>query len=79
MISHARFIMLNMYHILVDGLFDTVPVILSFMALAYGSGETEVGLIVSFGAFAMAYPVGGGQAWVGIVPVLLMGKLHNTD
>jgi len=31
----------------VDGLFDTVPFVLSFMALAYGSGETDVGLVVS--------------------------------
>jgi len=47
MIPCARCILLNLYHILVDGLFDTVPFVLSFMALAYGSGETDVGLVVS--------------------------------
>ena len=54
--------MLNLYHILVDGLFDTVPVILSFMALAYGSGETEVGLIVSLGT-ALSTAAGLGTSW----------------
>ena len=42
MIPRARYIMLNLYHILVDGLFDTVPVVLSFMALAYGSGVCTI-------------------------------------
>lgn len=54
--------MLNLYHILVDGLFDTVPVILSFMALACGSGETEVGLIVSLGT-ALSTAAGLGTGW----------------
>lgn len=62
MMTRARFIMLNLYHILVDGLFDTVPVILSFMALAYGSGETEVGLIVSLGT-ALSTAAGLGTGW----------------
>ena len=62
MMTRARFIMLNLYHILVDGLFDTVPVILSFMALAYGSGETEVGLIVSLGT-ALSTAAGLGTSW----------------
>ena len=60
--TRARFIMLNLYHILVDGLFDTVPVILSFMALAYGSGETQVGLIVSLGT-ALSTAAGLGTGW----------------
>ena len=62
MMTRARFIMLNLYHILVDGLFDTVPVILSFMALAYGSAETEVGLIVSLGT-ALSTAAGLGTSW----------------
>ena len=62
MMTRARFIMLNLYHILVDGLFDTVPVILSFMALACGSGETEVGLIVSLGT-ALSTAAGLGTGW----------------
>ena len=50
MISRARYALLNIYHILIDGLFDTVPIILSFMALAFGGNEKTVGLIVSLGA-----------------------------
>ena len=63
MIPRARYIMLNLYHILVDGLFDTVPVVLSFMALAYGSGETDVGLVVSLGT-ALSTAAGLGTGWV---------------
>ena len=63
MIPRARYIMLNLYHILVDGLFDTVPVVLSFMALAYGSGETDVGLVVSLGT-ALSTVAGLGTGWV---------------
>ena len=59
MIPRARFIMLNLYHILIDGLFDSVPVVLAFMALALGSGETDVGLVVSLGA-ALSTAVGLG-------------------
>lgn len=62
MMTRARFIMLNLYHILVDGLFDTVPVILSFMALAYGSDEAQVGLIVSLGT-ALSTAAGLGTGW----------------
>ncbi len=63
MIPRARYIMLNLYHILVDGLFDTVPVVLSFMALAYGNGETDVGLVVSLGT-ALSTVAGLGTGWV---------------
>lgn len=52
MLSRARYILLNFYHILIDGLFDSVPVLLAFMALSFGSGdsgEKEVGLVVSLG------------------------------
>ena len=63
MIPRARYIMLNLYHILVDGLFDTVPVVLSFMALAYGSGEADVGLVVSLGT-ALSTVAGLGTGWV---------------
>ena len=54
--------MLNLYHILIDGLFDSVPVVLAFMALALGSGETDVGLVVSLGAaLSTAVGLGTGQ------------------
>lgn len=52
MLSRARLILLNIYHILVDGLFDAVPILLAFMALSFGAGEEAVGLIVSLGTAA---------------------------
>ena len=58
MMPCARYILLNLYHILVDGLFDTVPFVLSFMALAYGSGETDVGLVVSLLGTALSTVAG---------------------
>lgn len=49
MISRGRYILINAYHILIDGLFDSVPVLLAFMILTFGAGEAAVGLIVSIG------------------------------
>ena len=49
MVSRCRYILINVYHILVDGLFDSVPVLLAFMLLTFGGGEATVGLIVSIG------------------------------
>jgi len=50
MIPRARYILINAYHILIDGLFDSVPILLAFMALSFGAGEQAVGMIVSAGA-----------------------------
>lgn len=44
--------LLNIFHILIDGLFESVPLLLSFMAIAWGSGEKEVGLIISLAVMA---------------------------
>ncbi|MBS6830658.1 MAG: MFS transporter [Desulfovibrio sp.] len=52
MLSRARYILLNAYHILIDGLFDAVPILLAFMVLSFGEGEKAVGLIVSVGTAA---------------------------
>ncbi len=52
MLSRARYILLNAYHILIDGLFDAVPILLAFMVLSFGAGEEAVGLIVSLGTAA---------------------------
>lgn len=49
MIPRGRYILINAYHILIDGLFDSVPVLLAFIVLAFGSNEAAVGLIVSIG------------------------------
>ena len=44
--------LLNIFHVLIDGLFESVPLLLSFMAIAWGSGEKEVGLIISLAVTA---------------------------
>ena len=44
--------LLNIFHVLIDGLFESVPLLLSFMAIAWGSGEKEVGLILSLAVMA---------------------------
>ena len=46
MISKRRYILINTYHIIIDGLFDSVPVLLAFMVLAFGGSEASLGLIV---------------------------------
>jgi MFS family permease len=45
-------VLLNIFHVLIDGLFESVPLLLSFMAIAWGSGEKEVGLIISLAVMA---------------------------
>ncbi|MEN6566084.1 MAG: MFS transporter [Veillonellales bacterium] len=40
-------ILLNTLHIIVDGLFDCVPILLSFMIISFAAGEKEVGVIIS--------------------------------
>lgn len=43
---------LNAVHIFVDGLFDSVPVLLSFMIVSFGAGEKDAGVIVSLATMA---------------------------
>ncbi len=50
MISRSQYIFLNAYHILIDGLYDSIPIILTFMVVAFGGDEKQIGLIVSCGA-----------------------------
>lgn len=49
MIPRGRYILINAYHILIDGLFDSAPVLLAFIILTFGSDEATVGLIVAIG------------------------------
>ncbi|MDL2266457.1 hypothetical protein LJC46_00520 [Desulfovibrio sp. OttesenSCG-928-G15] len=49
MISRSRYMLLNAYHILIDGLFDSIPILLAFMILTFDVNESAVGLIVSLG------------------------------
>lgn len=39
--------LLNIFHIIIDGLYGSVPILLSFMVLSFGSEEKEAGLILS--------------------------------
>lgn len=40
-------LLLNMSHIIIDGLFESVPILLSFMVISFGAGEKETGIIIS--------------------------------
>lgn len=39
--------LLNMFHILIDGLFDSMPILLSFIILSFGSSEKTAGAILA--------------------------------
>lgn len=39
--------LLNTIHVAVDGLFDSVPILLSFMVVSFGAGEKEAGVVIS--------------------------------
>ncbi len=43
-----RQFLLYSIHVIVDGLYDSVPILLSFMVLFFGAGEKEAGVIISF-------------------------------
>lgn len=49
MLTRKYYILLNAYHIINDGFFDAVPVLLTFIVLSFGCGEKEIGIIVSLG------------------------------
>ncbi|KYZ75955.1 MFS transporter [Anaerosporomusa subterranea] len=38
---------LNTSHIIIDGLFESIPILLSFIAISFGAGEKEIGIIIS--------------------------------
>ncbi len=39
--------LLNTFHIIIDGLFDSMPILLSFMVLSFGSSAKAAGIIIS--------------------------------
>lgn len=39
--------LLNPCHVLIDGLFESVPILLSFMVISFGASEKETGMILS--------------------------------
>ena len=42
--------LLQIFHVIVDGLYDSVPILLSFMIVAYGAQEKDAGVILSVAA-----------------------------
>ncbi len=42
--------LLQIFHVLVDGLYDSVPILLSFMIVAFGAQERDAGVILSLSA-----------------------------
>jgi len=50
MIPKSAFLRLNAFHVVNDGLYDSVPILLSFMFIAFGAGEREVGVVTSCAA-----------------------------
>ena len=47
MLSRAQYTLVNFFHVLFDGLFDSIPVLLTFMALTFNNGEGAVGIAVA--------------------------------
>jgi len=43
----SRRFLLNISHAITDGLFDSVPILLSFIIVSFGAGEREAGIIIS--------------------------------
>ena len=39
--------LLQIFHVIVDGLYDSVPILLSFMIVAFGAQEKDAGVILS--------------------------------
>ena len=42
--------LLQIFHVIVDGLYDSVPILLSFMIVAFGAQEKDAGGILSVAA-----------------------------
>ena len=38
--------LLQIFHVIVDGLYDSVPILLSFMIVAFGAQEKDAGVIL---------------------------------
>ena len=49
--TRLQFLFLNFYHILIDGLYDSIPILLTFIVFYFGGNEKQIGLIVSSGSF----------------------------
>ena len=63
MIPKNAFLRLNAFHVVNDGLYDSVPILLAFMVIAFGAGEREVGIVTSCAA-ALATLLSLSTVWV---------------
>ena len=59
--------LLNILHVAIDGLFGSVPIILSFMVISFGAGEKEAGII-----FSLANMV---NTLIGLSAIFISGRL----
>lgn len=46
MIDKREYLLLNAFHVVVDGLRDSIPIVLAFIVLVFGADEKAMGLIV---------------------------------
>ena len=49
--KRSQILWLNLYHIFIDGLYDSIPILLTFIVFQFGGNEKEIGVIVSCGSF----------------------------
>jgi len=63
MIPKNAFLRLNAFHVVNDGLYDSVPILLAFMFITFGAGEREVGIVTSCAA-ALSTLISLSTVWV---------------
>lgn len=49
--KRSQILSLNLYHIFIDGLYDSIPILLTFIVFHFGGNEKQIGFIVSCGSF----------------------------
>jgi len=49
--KRSQILCLNLYHIFIDGLYDSIPILLTFIVFHFGGNEKQIGFIVSCGSF----------------------------
>ena len=77
--------LLNPCHVLIDGLFESVPILLSFMVISFGASEKETGMILSLAIMVSTF-LGLSTAFfsrhVGLLPtfsLIILLPVHIDD